>query len=124
MASSYERSWSAFGYSGVASAYAGGDGQTAGTLAAGGRKERRRAMVGEMERFLRKESLSIVAADPSTVAESAGAAADNTDQDNRIPAGPSSQRRRRHHTGSLHTASNMKNEMGSEGKKLEVGRGE
>ena len=104
----------------MASEYAGGDGQTAGTIPAGGRRERRRAMVGEMERSLRKESLStVVAADPSTAAESAGAAADNTDQDNRIPAaaGPSSQHRHHHHhhhhIGFLRTASNVKNEMGS-----------
>lgn len=75
-------------------------------------------MVGEMERFLRKESLSTVAAaGPSTVAESAGAAADNTDQDNCIPAGPSSQRRHHHHhhhhTGFRRTASNLKKGMGS-----------
>lgn len=106
----------------MASEYAGGDGQTAGTLPAGGLKERRRAMVGEMERSLRKESLStVVAAGQSTAAELVGAAADDTDQDNRIPAaaaaGPSSQHHHHHrhhrHTGSLRTASNIKNEMGS-----------
>jgi hypothetical protein len=102
----------------VASEYAGGDGQTAGTIPAGGRKGRRRAMVGGMEWSLRKESLSIVAAaGPSTAAESAGAAADNTDQDNRA-AGLNSLRRWRrhhHHTDSRRTASKMKKGMGSEG---------
>lgn len=104
----------------MASEYAGGDGQTAGTIPAGGRKGRRRAMVGGMEWSLRKESLSIVAAaGPNTAAESAGAAADNTDQDNRIPAaGLNSLRRWRrhhHHTDSRRTASKMKKGMGSEG---------
>jgi hypothetical protein len=73
-----------------------------------------------MEWSLRKESLSIVAAaGPSTAAESAGAAADNTDQDDRIPAaGLNSLHRRRryhHHTDSRRTASKTKNGMGSEG---------
>jgi hypothetical protein len=61
-------------------------------------------MAGEMGRSLRKELLSIAAAGPSTVAGSAGAAAaDNTDQNIRIPAGWSNLHH--HYTDSLRTAS-------------------
>jgi hypothetical protein len=62
-------------------------------------------MAGEMGRSLRKGFLSIAAAGPSTDAGSAGAAADNTDQDIRIPAGAGWSNLHRHYTDSLHTAS-------------------
>jgi hypothetical protein len=93
------------------SACAAGDGLTVEMLPAEGWQERHRAMAGEMGRSLRKGLLSIAAAGPSTDAGSAGAAADNTDQDIRIPAGWSNLHH--HYTDSLRTASKkIKSVMG------------
>ena len=84
----------------VESVYAEGDGPVVGMMRAGGGREHDKAMVGGMERFLRKGSIHIAAAAGPNIDAAlavAAAAADNAEQDMRIPAGQHNLHR---HTGS------------------------
>lgn len=86
------------------SAYAEDDGPAVEKWRAAERREHDRVMVEGMERSPRRGLIRIVvAAGPSIVVESAAAAAENTDQNIRMP--PAGQSNPRRYTGFRRTAS-------------------